>query len=84
MQLTRATALASTVTIVEILRVGRDVYTNHLKLRESFGMAAFFYLGLTLVLTALFRALERHFLRHLDPRASATHQPDPSKEPAHA
>ncbi|MEO1908835.1 MAG: hypothetical protein ABGX10_00155 [Paracoccus sp. (in: a-proteobacteria)] len=26
----RATALASTVTIVEILRAGRDVYTNHL------------------------------------------------------
>ncbi|WP_411840533.1 ABC transporter permease [Paracoccus sp. ME4] len=83
-QLMHATALASTVTIVEILRVGRDVYTNYLKIPESFGMAAVFYLGLTLVLTGLFRALERHYLRHLDPRASATPRPDPVKEPAHA
>lgn len=83
-QLMHATALASTVTIVEILRVGRDVYTNYLVIPESFGMAAVFYLGLTLVLTTLFRALERHFLRHLDPRASATHHPDRKKVPAHA
>lgn len=46
-QLMHATALASTVTIVEILRVGRDVYTNHLVIPESFGLAAVFYLGLT-------------------------------------
>lgn len=71
-QLMHATALASTVTIVEILRVGRDVYTNHLVLPESFGMAAVFYLGLTVTITLIFRALERHFLRHLDPSASAT------------
>lgn len=82
-QLMHATALASTVTIVEILRVGRDVYTNYLVIPESFGMAAVFYLGLTLVLTTLFRALERHFLRHLDPRASATPAPEPRKAPAH-
>ena len=46
-QMMHATALASTVTIVEILRVARDVYTNYLVLPESFGMAAVFYLGLT-------------------------------------
>ena len=67
-----ATALASTVTIVEILRVARDVYTNYLVLPESFGMAAVFYLGLTVLLTQGFRLLERHYLRHLDPKASAT------------
>ncbi len=39
-QMMHATALASTVTIVEILRVARDVYTNYLVLPESFGMAA--------------------------------------------
>jgi arginine/ornithine transport system permease protein len=71
-QLMHATALASTVTIVEILRVGRDVYTNYLVLPESFGMAAVFYLALTVTIILIFRALERHFLRHLDPRSSAT------------
>jgi arginine/ornithine transport system permease protein len=71
-QMMHATALASTVTIVEILRVARDVYTNYLVLPESFGMAAVFYLGLTVLLTQGFRLLERHYLRHLDPKASAT------------
>lgn len=83
-QLMHATALASTVTIVEILRVGRDVYTNYLVLPESFGMAAVFYLLLTLILTRLFRLLERHYLRHLDPRASATPAVATTQEPAHA
>lgn len=69
-QMMHATALASTVTIVEILRVARDVYTNYLVVPESFGTAAVLYLGLTLVLTQGFRALERHYLRHLDPKSS--------------
>jgi arginine/ornithine transport system permease protein len=71
-QMMHATALASTVTIVEILRVARDVYTNYLVLPESFGTAAVLYLFLTVVLTQGFRLLERHYLRHLDPKASAT------------
>lgn len=84
-QLMHATALASTVTIVEILRVARDVYTNYLVLPESFGLAALFYLGLTILLTTMFRLMERHFLRHLDPRASATPaQDEPEKAPVHA
>jgi arginine/ornithine transport system permease protein len=69
-QMMHATSLASTVTIVEILRVARDVYTNYLVVPESFGMAAVFYLILTLFLTQGFRLLERHYLRHLDPKAS--------------
>jgi arginine/ornithine transport system permease protein len=71
-QMMHATSLASTVTIVEILRVARDVYTNYLVVPESFGMAAVFYLILTVTLTQGFRLLERHYLRHLDPKASAT------------
>lgn len=71
-QMMHATALASTVTIVEILRVARDVYTNYLVVPESFGVAAVFYLGLTILLTQGFRLLERRFLRHLDPKASQT------------
>ena len=74
-QLMHATALASTITIVEILRVGRDVYYNHLVITESFGMAAVFFLALTVVLTLIFRILEKLFLRHLDPRKSANVSP---------
>ena len=74
-QLMHATALASTITIVEILRVGRDVYYNHLVIAESFGMAAVFFLALTVVLTLIFRILEKLFLRHLDPRDSANVSP---------
>lgn len=81
-QMMHATALASTVTIVEILRVARDVYTNYLVLPESFGMAAVFYLTLTIILTQTFRLLERHYLRHLDPRASVTKVV--AAEPIHA
>ncbi len=81
-QMMHATALASTVTIVEILRVARDVYTNYLVLPESFGMAAVFYLTLTIILTQAFRLLERHYLRHLDPRASASRAV--AAEPIHA
>jgi arginine/ornithine transport system permease protein len=76
-QMMHATALASTVTIVEILRVARDVYTNHLVVPESFGTAAVLYLVLTVALTQGFRSLERHYLRHLDPRASAAGNPSP-------
>lgn len=60
-----ATALASTVTIVEVMRVARDVYTNYLVIAESFGVAAVIYLVLTVVLARVFRLLERHYLRHL-------------------
>jgi arginine/ornithine transport system permease protein len=74
-QMMHATALASTITIVEILRVARDVYTNYLVVPESFGMAAVFYLVLTILLTQGFRLLERHYLRHLDPKASRTPRP---------
>lgn len=80
-QMMHATALASTVTIVEILRVARDVYTNYLVIPESFGMAAVFYLCLTLILTQGFRLLERHYLRHLRAEASMS---QPTKAPAHA
>jgi arginine/ornithine transport system permease protein len=74
-QMMHATALASTVTIVEILRVAKDVYTNYLVVPESFGTAAVLYLALTILLTQGFRRLERHYLRHLDPKESAAPLP---------
>ncbi|NBN76707.1 ABC transporter permease subunit [Microvirga tunisiensis] len=83
-QMMHATALASTVTIVEILRIARDVYTNYLVIPESFGIAAVFYLGLTIALTLSFRALERHYLKHLDPAASTRREPAGTQRPIHA
>jgi len=60
-----ATAIASTVTLVDVTRVARDVYANHLLPLESFGVAAVIYLVLTGALTFAFRGLERRYLAHL-------------------
>lgn len=65
-----ATAIASTVTLVEITRVARDVYYNHLSAVESFGVAAVIYFVLTFGLAGLFKLVERRVLRHLRPVAS--------------
>jgi arginine/ornithine transport system permease protein len=64
-----ATAIASTVTLVEVTRVARDVYYNHLSAMESFGVAAAIYFVLTFSLAGLFKLGERRFLRHLRPEA---------------
>jgi arginine/ornithine transport system permease protein len=66
--LMHATAIASTVTLVEITRVARDVYYNHLSPVESFGVAAVFYFILTFSVVGLFKLLERRYLRHLRTR----------------
>lgn len=66
--LMHATAIASTVTLVDITRVARDVYANSLLVAESFGVAAVFYFALTFSLVGLFKWLERRFLRHLRPQ----------------
>ena len=60
-----ATALASTITLVELLRVARDVYTNYLVITESFGTVAVFYFTLTFILVGGFKLLEGHYLKHL-------------------
>lgn len=67
--LMHATAIASTVTLVDITRVARDVYSNYLLVTESFGVAAVLYFILTFTLAGLFKLLERRFLRHLRPQA---------------
>lgn len=63
--LMHATAIASTVTLVDITRVARDVYANTLVVTESFGVAAVIYFVLTFSLVGIFKLLERRFLRHL-------------------
>jgi arginine/ornithine transport system permease protein len=60
-----ATAIASTVTLVDVTRVARDVYANHLLPAEAFGTAAVIYFALTFALVGGFKLLERRFLRHL-------------------
>jgi len=66
--LMHATAIASTVTLVDVTRVARDVYANHLLPAEAFGSAAVIYFALTFTLVGGFKLLERHFLRHLNPQ----------------
>lgn len=66
-----ATAIASTVTLVDVTRVARDVYANHLLPAEAFGTAAVIYFVLTFTLAAGFKLLERRFLRHLSPQQPA-------------
>jgi arginine/ornithine transport system permease protein len=60
-----ATSIASTVTLVDVTRVARDVYANHLLPVEGFGVAAVIYFGLTFTLVGTFRLFERRWLRHL-------------------
>jgi arginine/ornithine transport system permease protein len=60
-----ATAIASTVTLVEVTRVARDVYYNHLTVVESFGVAAVIYFVLTFSIAGMFKLVERRALRHL-------------------
>lgn len=68
--LMHATAIASTVTLVDITRVARDVNANHLLVTESFGVAAVIYFLLTFSLVGIFKLLERRFLRHLRPQVA--------------
>jgi arginine/ornithine transport system permease protein len=68
--LMHATAIASTVTLVDITRVARDVYSNSLLVTESFGVAAIIYFVFTFMLVVVFKLIERRFLRHLRPQAN--------------
>jgi arginine/ornithine transport system permease protein len=67
-----ATAIASTVTLVDLTRVARDVYANHLATVEAFGTVAVFYFILTFSLIGLFRLAERRWLKHLRPQSTST------------
>jgi arginine/ornithine transport system permease protein len=66
--LMHATAIASTVTLVDITRVARDVNATHLLVTESFGVAAVIYFVLTFSLVGVFKLLEKKYLKHLKPQ----------------
>jgi arginine/ornithine transport system permease protein len=78
-----ATAIASTVTLVDVTRVARDVYANHLVVTEAFGTAAVLYFALTFSMVGGFRLLERRYLRHLRP-AGAERPRGPAAQPQRA
>jgi arginine/ornithine transport system permease protein len=63
------TALASVVTIADLTGAAREVNSIHYLPFEAFLTAAVFYLLITFVLVALFRAAERRWLAPLQPRA---------------
>ena len=69
--LMHATSIASTVTLVDVTRVARDVYANHLLPVEAFGTAALLYFALTFAMVGGFRRLEHRYLRHLRPQAAS-------------
>jgi arginine/ornithine transport system permease protein len=78
-----ATAIASTVTLVDVTRVARDVYANHLLPAEAFGTAAVIYFVLTFTLVGGFKLLEKRFLRHLaTERRSVATAAEPAPAPA--
>ncbi len=73
--LMHATSIASTVTLVDVTRVARDVYANHLLPVEAFGTAALIYFALTFTLVGGFRWLEGRYLRHLRPQVTRAAAP---------
>ena len=62
------TSLASVVTLLDLTGAAREVNSRHFLPFEAFITAALFYLALTFVLVALFRAAEAHWLAHLQAR----------------
>jgi arginine/ornithine transport system permease protein len=59
------TSLASTVTIMDLTGVAREVSSRHYLPYEAFIVGALFYLAMTFVLVGIARLAEKHFLKHL-------------------
>ncbi len=62
------TSLASVVTLLDLTGAAREVNSRHFLPFEAFITAALFYLALTFILVALFRAAEARWLAHLQAR----------------
>lgn len=61
-------AIASTVTILDITGAARDVYAQHYTAFPPFMFAALLYLALTMAILFAFKTLEKRMLGHLQPR----------------
>lgn len=68
--LLHATALSSTVTLMDMTGVARALYADTYSPFYPFLMAAALYLACTFVLLAVFRGAEQRWLAYLRPRAS--------------
>ena len=69
------TAIASTVTLMDLTGAARNAYSQHFAPFEAFIFAGLIYLCITFALVGLFRLAERRWLSHLQPRkATATRQ----------
>ncbi len=68
--LLHATALASTVTLLDITGVARSLYAQTYSPFYPFLMAAVLYLACTFLLLYIFKQAERHWLVFLRPRTS--------------
>ena len=64
--------VASTITIQDILGVGRWLNGRYYLAYEGFITAAVLYLAIVMVIAAIFRLIERRYLGHLRPRESAS------------
>lgn len=62
------TAIASTVTLMDLTGAARNAYSQHFAPFEAFLFAGALYLTLTFSLVGLFRLAERRYLAHLQPR----------------
>ena len=58
-------AVASTITLQDILGAGRTLNAKFYLAYEGFVTAAVLYMAITLTVVLIFRALERRYLRHL-------------------
>jgi arginine/ornithine transport system permease protein len=63
-----ASAIASTVTIADLLNAGRMVYARYYAPFDGFIFAALVYLCLTFGILGIFKQLEKRMLGHLQPR----------------
>lgn len=61
-------AVASTVTIIDLTGAARIVNSRYYSPYEAFLTAAAFYMALTFAITGLVKLLERHWHAHLRPR----------------
>lgn len=59
-------AVASVITLQDILGAGRTLNAKFYLAYEGFVTAALLYMAITFVLVAIFRGLERRYLGHLD------------------
>lgn len=63
-------AVASTVTLLDLTGVGALVASRYYAPYEAYGTAALFYMALTFAIVGGFVLLERRLLRHLKPRST--------------